>query len=105
MTLAEKYRSESRRGWVDDFLVSLGRREDCQGLHTGSCSSGSRSGREVNSSKLRSYEELFSGVKFHIGGCFNGKELQAKPRFQASESGRTGEGDTNVFTFAGGANR
>ena len=103
--LAEGYCSESRGGGGDNLSVSLGRRVDCQGRHTGRCSSGSRLGRGVNSAKPRSYEELFSGVRCHVEGCFNGGELQVQPRFQASESRRVWGGDINVLRFAGGANR
>ena len=83
--LAEGYWNESSGGSFEKLLVSLGRRVDCQGRHTGRCSSGSRSVRGVSSAKLRSYEELFSGVRCHVEGCFNGGELQVQPGFQASE--------------------
>ena len=95
------YWSESSGGSFDKLLVSLGRRVDCQGRHTGRCSGGSRSVRGVSSAKLRSYEELFSGVRCHVEGCFNGGELQVQPRFQASESRRAEEGDIKVLSFFG----
>ena len=94
---AEGYCSESRGESFDNLWVALGRKVDCQGRHTGRCSSRSRLGREVNSAKLRSYEELFSGVRCHVEGCFNGGELQVQPRFQASEPRRSGEGGIKVL--------
>ena len=54
---------------------------------------------------MRSRVELFSGVKSHVEGRFDGREINTQPRFQASESKQAGEEDFNVFSFAGGANR
>ena len=49
--------------------------------------------------------ELFSGVKFHVEGRFDGREVKIQPRFQASESRQAREGDFYVFSLARGANR